>query len=404
MLPEGYVALGLNGEKAYVRKDKFDQLRMVAAVIFDCDGVLVDIRNSYNRAISKAVAFILKGLTGQPLPESLVSNDVIFLFRKTGGFNNDWDTVYGILMFLLSSLPEKIRGKLGKRIKAVAWQRDPFERFSSAEEAAEKNADPAGLGFIGFSNEMVDDLKRFTELLDATGAASVDRSLAGKHGASPALVDFHKTLKRFLCYPAGVDQSIISRVFEEFFCGPTLFLRTYGVKPKFYRGRGMVENEKLVIRHETLERLAALLGEANLGIASGSRFEPAKYVLGDLLERLNPEALVFLETIERAEHEQSTAEGLMVNLKKPHPFSLLRAAEAFGFFDCALYVGDSMEDALMAQEAKKLRKPFLFAGVYRYSGLEEALKLSFLESGCDMVIPSVNELPLVLEAFRRGRK
>jgi len=403
MLPEGYVALSLNGEKAYVRKDNLDQLRRVDAIIFDCDGVLVDIRDSYNRAISKAVAFILKGLTGQTIPESLVSNDVIFLFRKTGGFNNDWDTVYGILMFLLSSLPEKIRGKLEKWIKGVAWRHDPFERFSSTEEAAEKNVDPAGLG-DGFFDGMVDELKRFTGLLDATGAASVDRSLVEKPGASPAFVDFYSTLKHFLYYPAGVDQSIISRVFEEFFCGSTLFQRTYGVKPKFYRGRGMVENERLIIRRGTLDRLTAVLGEANLGIASGSRFEPARYILGNLLERLNPEALIFLETIERAEHEQSTAEGSMVNLKKPHPFSLLKATEAFGFFDCALHVGDSMEDALMAQEARKLGKPFLFAGVYEYSGLEEALKRSFLESGCDMVIPSVNELPRVLEAFRRERK
>jgi len=403
MLARGYVGLSLNGEKAYVRRDRLNQLSRVTAVVFDCDGVLVDIRESYNRAILRAVAFILGGLTGQVVPESLVSSDVIFLFRKTGGFNNDWDTVYGILMFLLSGLPEETRGKLEERIRAVEWRPDPFERFSLAEEAAGKDSDPTGLG-DGFFDGMIDELKRFTELLDATGAASVDRSIVGKPGASQPFVDFYGTLKRFLCYPAGVDQSIISRVFEEFFCGPKLFRRTYGVKPKFYRGRGMVENEKLIIRRGTLDRLAAVLGEANLGIASGSRFEPARYVLADFLERLNPEASIFLETIERAEQEQSTVEGSMVSLKKPHPFSLLKAAEAFGFFDCALYVGDSMEDALMVKEARNLEKPFLFAGVYRYSGLEEALKRSFLESECDMVIPSVNELPLVLEALSRDRK
>jgi len=145
------------------------------------------------------------------------------------------------------------------------------------------------------------------------------------------------------------------------------------------------------------------LGKANLGIASGSRLKPARYVLENLLDEFSHRASVFLEIVEENESSQASEGGLIVNLKKPHPFSLLKAAEAFGDFSFALYVGDSMEDAMMAWEARTLDERFLFAGVYGYSGLEDVVLSGFLKSGCDIVVPSVNELPVVLEIIKRER-
>jgi len=58
-----YLWRKLGGEGAYLRRESLDNLRAVNAVIFDCDGVLIDIRESYNRANSQAVAFIMKATT-----------------------------------------------------------------------------------------------------------------------------------------------------------------------------------------------------------------------------------------------------------------------------------------------------------------------------------------------------
>jgi phosphoglycolate phosphatase-like HAD superfamily hydrolase len=164
----------------------------------------------------------------------------------------------------------------------------------------------------------------------------------------------------------------------------------------------MIENEKVIVQPEALERLTSLLGGKKLGVASGSRLSPAKYALGDLIRQFNPKALVFMEITEEAERKLSEEKGLPVNLKKPNPYSLLKAVEGFGESDSILYVGDSVEDGLMAKEASRIGKGFIFAGVYRYSGLESLVRDSFLESSCDMVIPSVNDLPFVLEVIRRG--
>jgi len=92
-----------------------------------------------------------------------------------------------------------------------------------------------------------------------------------------------------------------------------------------------------------------------------------------------------------------------VNLKKPHPFSLLKAAEGFGSFGCALYVGDSMEDGIMVRKARKVDSCFLFAGVYLHTGPREVVLDAFLKSECDLVMPSVNELPIALEEVRRRK-
>ena len=84
-------------------------------------------------------------------------------------------------------------------------------------------------------------------------------------------------------------------------------------------------------------------------------------------------------------------------MKKPNPFTLIKSAEFIERIKYALYVGDSLADAMTVREARRLDSRFLFAGVYRHSYSEDVLVNSFLEFGCDMILPSVNELPSVLE-------
>jgi HAD superfamily phosphatase len=402
MWAEDYYVLNVDGQEAYVRKDRLSQMKQIDGIVFDCDGVLVDIRDSYNKAISKTVTYILGALISTKVPERLISDEVIFLFRKTGGFNNDWDTVYGILMFILSKLPDNRREILKKQMKRIKTQRDPFKKFSSVTKAVGKKFRMDILS-DAFFEETICNLKEFTKLLDVTGTVSVDRNLMERADFTEDFNAFYSVLKSFLHSPAEVGKSVIATVFEEFYCGAKLFIQTFGIKPVFNNSSGMIENERVIVQPEALERLVLLLGGKKLGIASGSRAKPANYALGDLIRQFYPKALVFLDITEEAERKLSKERGLPVNLKKPDPYSLLKAAEGFGEFDSVLYVGDSTEEALMTKEASKTGKCFIFAGVYRYSSLANLVRDSFLESSCDMVIPSVNDLPFILESIRRGK-
>lgn len=59
-----------------------------AVLLFDLDGVLVDVSSSYRLAIKETAEFFTK---------QKVSNDEIQKFKEQGGFNNDWDLAEAII-------------------------------------------------------------------------------------------------------------------------------------------------------------------------------------------------------------------------------------------------------------------------------------------------------------------
>lgn len=388
-----YITLELKSGSAYIRADRVEAIKSIDTVIFDCDGVLIDIRESYNRAISRTVVQLFEWLVGYKIPETIISDEMIFLFRRSGGFNSDWDIVYGALMFLLCKLPEKTLRHLSKLMEPLMQIEDAAERLFTIREKIHLNKEGYGLNSL---ENITAELREFTALLDATGAASVDRAILDS-GMAPKEV--YETLKNFLVGSGKVGGSIIATAIEEIFCGSSLFEEMYGAKPKIYFGRGMVENGKLVIKRETLERLSLMIGKMRFGIASGSKISPAKYILGDLLKLFNPKAQIFLDNIEEEESRYAKM-GLKVNLKKPNSYSLLESARGLEPFNMVLYVGDSMEDAIMVREAVKKDPRFLFAGVYEYTGMSDKALKEFLKFECDLILPSVNDIPDIIEAFR----
>src|ERR671924_446327 len=71
---------------------------MYDCVLFDIDGVLVDIRKSYNATIKKTVEYMLKFITGRSF-RTLVTDQIILKFRQSGGFNNDINTWKKVLTY-----------------------------------------------------------------------------------------------------------------------------------------------------------------------------------------------------------------------------------------------------------------------------------------------------------------
>jgi phosphoglycolate phosphatase-like HAD superfamily hydrolase len=399
---ENYLEFKLNGKKAYIKKDNLNQMKKIDGIVFDCDGVLINIKESYNRTIKEVIVYLIEGLIGCNIPKNLISDEIIFLFRKSGGFNNDWDTVYGILMFLLSKLPKKAKEVLQKNIEKVKIQSDIFKRFFMLKKIAKKGYRSDILN-IKFFESLFADLKVFTENLDEAGIFSVDKNLLEKNGISKNPI-FYNSLKKIIYLPPVVGKSLIPTIFEEFYCGFSLFKEVFGFDAKINKGNGLIDNGEVIIRTDILDQLVQFLGKENLGISSGSRYKTAKYTLGKLLESFNPKALVFLEDVELAEHEYLEKSDDKVILKKPHPYTLLKSVETFRSLNYSLYVGDSMEDFVITQRARKINQHFFFAGVYCYSGMNDRVRQSFIEAGCDMVIPSVNEIPGILKMLRSDKK
>lgn len=100
--------------RGYVRKDKIEALKDVDAVIFDCDGVLIDTKDSYDKTIQRTVDYALEGFTNSFFPNNLISDEIVFLFKRSGGFNSDWDVCYAVLMFILLNLSKEYQRILQK--------------------------------------------------------------------------------------------------------------------------------------------------------------------------------------------------------------------------------------------------------------------------------------------------
>ncbi|MDQ6864416.1 MAG: hypothetical protein M3044_11395, partial [Thermoproteota archaeon] len=199
---------------------KFRKLLLLnfECVLFDVDGCLVDIRKSYNAAIKKTVDFILNYVVTTAAIDNfrltnLVSDNIILKFRQTGGFNNDVDTSYAICLAELAN---------------------PHKNVTNAREFLNKVA----------ANS------------DEDGIISVEKYLISL--TSSTII---KNLKKLLNYPAPAGKrSVIATVFDELFYGPELFKKLHNLEPRFYFGKPLIENDRLVITRRTMDHLARRFG------------------------------------------------------------------------------------------------------------------------------------------------
>jgi len=74
--------------------DEFD------SIIFDCDGVLIDVTESYDVTINKTISYVLKEIADITVDTPL-TNEILLKFKSTGCFYDEIDISYsGILCFI----------------------------------------------------------------------------------------------------------------------------------------------------------------------------------------------------------------------------------------------------------------------------------------------------------------
>src|SRR5487761_219798 len=74
-----------------------------SAIIFDCDGVLIDSSRSYDLALEQSTK-TFGSLLGFNVPDI---SRLIGLLRKLGTFNNDWDALTVLMGFIYSKSKQK---------------------------------------------------------------------------------------------------------------------------------------------------------------------------------------------------------------------------------------------------------------------------------------------------------
>ena len=103
-------------------------------LIFDMDGVLVDVSRSYRQAIQQTVQIYFETCLGlKKSRRSLITKEDISLFKSIGGFNNDWELTSALILYLLSisgilPFPQRRRlSTIGDVVHYLKTRSSPFQ-------------------------------------------------------------------------------------------------------------------------------------------------------------------------------------------------------------------------------------------------------------------------------------
>ena len=298
------------------------------SIIFDCDGVLIDVTKSYDTTINRTISYVLSEIA-EITVDTPLSNELLLKFKSTGGFNDEIDITYaGVLCFITAK-------KLNK---------DPTELILDVIN----NADDSGIIYIeNFLNKIDTDIS---------------------------------DVKARLAYPSTDKNDLIHSTFDQLFFGPELYNKIFQRESKFSE-KGFIENDKVIVNSELIEALKKKFNE-KIAIVTGRGFNAINSSLKEILNEFNVENSVFLEDESR-------------DLAKPNPQSLIRAMKGLDSKNC-LYVGDSMEDMILAQKASELGFQATFCGIYGSGKLPETRKKMFIDQDVSMILESINFLPKIL--------
>jgi len=306
---------------------KIDALNEIDAIIFDCDGVLIDITKSYDLAIIKTTQYILKNFA--KIDDAIdVDFKIIDGFKSTGGFNDEVDLTYAAIISLV------------------------------AAKKLEKD-----------QTSFIFDVIKNT---DSSGIISVEKYLEN-------LVDI-SDIKKQLSYPGTHKQNPLYQIFDQLFYGPELYQKLFKSPSKFSES-GLIEQDDIILNNSLIEKLQKKFN-SKIAMVTGRGKESVSYSLKELLEKFDLKNSIFLEDELR-------------ELAKPNPKPLLNSIKGMNSTS-TLYVGDSMEDFIMAKKVTELGHKTVFCGIVGTSkNPQEKLEL-FEQNDAILALDSIHLLPKVL--------
>ena len=196
----------------------------IDAVIFDMDGVLLDISGSIRVVNCLAVPHYLRTVLGWPAPDDLLSSQDIELFKNAGGFNDDWDLTYALVLHYVAKGREN------------------------------PGATPETL------NVMPPKLTRYAARIKERG---------GWLRAAEEITFEHLTREDRLGVETDYRKPLIKQVFQEMFAGEYC-RRLYGFTPTLYTGPGYIGHDRPLLD------LARLPKDKALGVLTGRTLEEAR--------------------------------------------------------------------------------------------------------------------------------
>ena len=228
-------------KEMFISADISQKIQKFDSIIFDCDGVLVDIRNSYDYAINKTISVIMKELFDDEIGD-IVTSKIHFGLKSVGGFNDEVAVVYAIVMTLAASKKSKIE----------------FEKL------------------------IVDVISNANE----SGINSIDNYFKDQN------IDLME-IKSKLDYENSRKVSYIHKIFNQLFYGPKLYEEIFNEKSQF-DDEPLIDLDDIVLDDNLILKLKNRFGTKISTVTGRGKFA-FSYSMKDFLENFDMENSVFLE-------------------------------------------------------------------------------------------------------------
>jgi HAD superfamily hydrolase (TIGR01548 family) len=236
----------LFSEDIILNKNISNRISQVDTLVFDVDGVLIDVCDSYREAICRTVQFYFKEILHFQGSQNLIYPEEIEYFKMAGGFNNDWDLTSAVVLFYLLKAREN-------NLKDVDKLR---------------NRGP--------------DIKTFTTKVLSPGG-----------GLIKVIDSIEKDgyVKEWIL--SLWDKNLITKIFQEIYAGEEYCFNIYRFHPSLIKKDGLIKQEKIIID----ENKKDFLQNFSLGILTGRNEREARVAL----ERLGWNDIISKEKIVTAD-------------------------------------------------------------------------------------------------------
>ena len=229
-----------------LNKKILDKISQVDTLVFDIDGVLIDVRDSFGKAVCQTVQFYFKEILGFQGSQSLINPEEIVYFKIAGGFNNDWDLTSAVVLFYLM-------------------------------KASENN-----LKDVNELRSIKPDIKTFTTKMLSPGG-----------GLAKVIDSIEKDgyVKEWIL--SLWDKDLITKIFQEIYAGEEYCFVIYGFHPSLVKTEGLIKQERIIIDKNKKN----ILEKFSLGILTGRNEREARVAL----ERLGWDEIISKKRIVTAD-------------------------------------------------------------------------------------------------------
>ncbi len=228
-------------KEIYISDDMIQKIQKFDSIIFDCDGVLVDIRNSYDYAINKTISAIMNELFDDKI-SNVVNSKILYGLKASGGFNDEVAVVYAVVMTLVASKKSNLK----------------FEKLI--------------IDVINNANE--------------SGINSIDNYFINQN------IDL-KEIKLKLDYENSRKISYIHRIFNQLFYGPKLYEEIFKEKSQFSE-KPLIDLDNIVLDDNLMSKLKTRFGNKISTVTGRGNFA-FSYSMKNYLDNFDMKNSVFLE-------------------------------------------------------------------------------------------------------------